>query len=201
MDLKLMILEKLFSAFSGIVAELVKSYDLGDDTKSILNSSMDSISSIITSINNLGDVNTARVNDRRQIKGSRKRNYTDEIEEISQPKVLRTGKQVPSLGVSSRAVKEQSNVVPKPLQATAPVVATADVPVTNAGFKLRAIAPEKKIFLSNFPSDTTTVEIQNHIKEKIPEISSSLINITKIETKSERPSWLVGWFINGLGPR
>lgn len=61
--------------------------------------------------------------------------------------------------------------------------------VTANDFQLRAIAPEKKIFLSNFPVCTSTTEIQHHIKGKVSEVSFSSLSILKIEPKSERPSY------------
>lgn len=59
----------------------------------------------------------------------------------------------------------------------------------NEDFELVAIAPERKVFISNFPIQTTASDIQSYVRKKLPTTSLSGVNISKIDSKSNRPTF------------
>lgn len=52
--------------------------------------------------------------------------------------------------------------------------------------ELVAIAPEKKVFLSNLPSKATVKAIENHLLRKIPMFTISCIEVEKLVIKNDR---------------
>lgn len=177
MDLQLLILEKLFTAFSGIVVELVKSSNIEENTKRIISDNIASISSIFLTINNQTTTNEPIQNpppEERPLRFGRTRITGNEIETGN----TKARKNQP-------APREPTNVG----NANPGTSSSSDLTANIPEFELCAIAPEKKVFLSNFPTSTTVAEIQAHIKKKIPEINLSDVEVKKTETKSERPSY------------
>lgn len=56
----------------------------------------------------------------------------------------------------------------------------------NLELELIAIVPVKKIFLSNFPSETTDKAIQNHIRRKIPAEHLENVVVDKMDLNGDR---------------
>lgn len=182
MDLQLLIVEKLFKAFSEITVELMKSSNIDENTKSILCNNIASISSILFTNNKSSIENVeARVNTPPSRRTRTKRRNND-LEAGSNPKVLKTDSNFPSLAAASSHQVIRQAVLPPP-------VASVDLTTSNPSFELCAIAPEKKVFVSNFPTNTTVAEIQGHLKKSITENGIASINIEKIEPKVERSTY------------
>lgn len=175
MDMKLFVLEKLFVAFSEIVLEVVKLADFEDGTKAVLTSSIESISAVLTSINsanNKGNTPSDITSDSHQARRASKR---------PNPEQNSTGRAKIGRSESSSTVAVQPNLLALAPRHIAPPSATV-----SADFELRAIAPAKKVFLTNFPAVISTNEIHAHLKKKVPEIDINLQQIEKLVFKSER---------------
>lgn len=197
MDLQLLIVEKLFTAFSGIVTELVKSSNFEEHTKTILNNNIASISSILFTISNkevTGNITPSTNTPPKSSRQTRSKRLNTGVVQESNPKVIRKNNILPSCsGASTRQVVQC--VDPKPVPVVDPVDLTAAEGTED--FELCAIAPEKKVLISNFPTTTTVADIVTHIKKKVPgNILITSFDVKKIEPKTERPITYSSFIIN-----
>lgn len=177
MDMKIFILEKLFATFSEIVLEIVKATDFDDGTKAVLTSSLASISSVLTTTNNpvrIEEETSGKPPITR--KKSLKRPNADETPN-GRAKVHKIG------NASTSIATEPKN---PPVQPTAVIDLVQPTVQQAAVFELRAIAPTKKVFLTNFPAEITSVDIHSHLVTKLPEFNLRCEQIEKVSFKSKR---------------
>lgn len=190
-----MIFQKLFTAFSEIVVELLNHCDLDPNTRTVLSSNISSISKVLL------DTDCASP------KPSPKR-------KIAKPSTRRAdlGVAGPSRETRSKSKnnnKPQDVIVPEPALKKAPNASkpkpTQDIEQNSELEALVGVEPTaeqlenelvalgrpKSLFLSGLPPATTDKAIKNHILKKLPGFQIDSITISKMTTKGNYSSFVV----------
>lgn len=183
MDIKYLIMQKLFVAFSDIVLEIIKSSDLEDSTKNILHNNISTISNIL----NIGNESNGKKSNEQQSEPMKTPPRTRPVRKCT--KRLHSAE---SQAGNAKLPKTNDAITPTVQQTTTSILTPKPIhfsnksPIKNTPVELRAIAPVKKVFLSNFPPETSTSAIYQHLKKSIPDLTMDFEKIEKIAFKTER---------------
>lgn len=184
------IIGKLFTAFTEIVLELIKMSDMEPSTKMKINDSIVSICGTLTSLN-LGNLpKTMKQPVTPDPIASRTRDNKGQFQRKEEPEINRKGKQTKSSkNLNTEPVTPTVSLLNEENNNSSQIILDGNQNPSTSGTALEselvANVPEKKLFLSNFPSNATDTAIKNHLVRKIPNFSVD-VDISKIKFGKER---------------